>query len=75
MVHLLFHYYFESKMGLHIITSQGFIFSALFEFYLSVFYLTIFIITVEFFLGVCLGFQIAVIEFAREVLGWKGKMS
>ena len=24
-------------------------------------------------LGVCLGFQVAVIEFARNVLGWKGK--
>ena len=25
-------------------------------------------------IGVCLGMQVAVIEFARNVLGWKGKL-
>ena len=42
-----------------------------------VFHINEFMFDVHLFLtiGVCLGMQVAVIEFARNVLGWKGKVN
>ena len=42
-----------------------------------VFHINEFVFDVHLFLtiGVCLGMQVAVIEFARNVLGWKGKVN